>query len=238
MSSIEESSTEENSNIRFDDTESCVSSSAATADSSGVCKMDTAAATSASTGARHWFGPNSPKSKGAGHPVMYGKPKEALHFTAFQDGGGYPIGFVEWAFAEMRKEHSGVLLNPDNILHLCSGSMKTGTTVDIRSSLNPTFVADVRDMRHIIKDESFDFIMADPPYSEEYAENLYKTGSDYPKPGQILKESARILRPGGLVGIMHFQVPMARKPLKLIRVYGITTGAGYAIRAWSLYRKV
>jgi SAM-dependent methyltransferase len=184
----------------------------------------------------HWFGPNNPKAKtkGAGHPPMFGYPQGALHFDPFPEGGGCPNGFVEWAFDEMQAKAS-IPLIPSQVLHLCSGSMKIGICVDIRAEKNPTIVADCRSVP--LGDNSFDFIMADPPYSEDYASNLYQTEAVYPKPGQILKEACRLLRPGGLVGLLHFQVPMSRKPLKLVKVYGVTTGAGYAIRAWTLFQK-
>lgn len=42
---------------------------------------------------------------------------------------------------------------------------------------------------------------------------------------------------GGKVGLLHFQVPMTRKPLRVVGVWGVTTGAGYAIRAWTLAQK-
>ena len=184
----------------------------------------------------HWFGPNAgAKAKGAGHPVMYGYPKPATHFEPFGDGGGYPLRFVEWCYREM-EEVSGKAVDPSKVLHLCSGSMVTGVRVDIREERNPDIVADCRNVP--LPDESFDWIMADPPYSEEYAKNLYGTEKDYPKPGQILKEASRLLKPGGLYGFLHFQVPMPRKPMKIVNVYGVTTGAGYAIRAWTLLRKL
>jgi len=101
--------------------------------------------------------------------------------------------------------------------------------------MEPDIVADCRAVP--LPDESFDWIMADPPYSAEYAQNLYGTAADYPKPGQILKEASRLLRSGGMVGLLHFQVGMSRPPLSVVKVYGVTTGMGYAIRAWSVYRK-
>ena len=179
--------------------------------------------------AKHWFGPSSETSKGKGHPLMYGYPKPTQHFEPFPDGGGYPKRFLEWAFNEMGcKDYT-------KVLHLCSGSVRTGIGIDIRISTKPTIVADVLNVP--FADESFRFILADPPYSKEYARNLYRTDDNYPKPGAILKEASRLLMPGGLVGILHFQIPMNRKPMKLLRVYGITTGAGYAIRAWPLFQK-
>lgn len=160
---------------------------------------------------------------------MYGF-KEAEHFDPFPDGGGYPKRFLERAF-----ETLGVT-DPEAVLHLCSGSMRSGITVDIRPETSPKIVADCRAVP--LPDESVRWIMADPPYAESYAENLYGTGKSYPKPGEILKESARLLVPGGRVGLLHFMVPMVRRPLRLLGVYGVTTGSGYAIRAWSVFEKV
>lgn len=177
---------------------------------------------------KHWFGPNSSTSKGKGHPVMFGF-KESEMFVDFPDGGGYPKGFMKKAFDTLGVD------DPNSVLHLCSGSVKIGTTVDIRRELNPTIVSDCRNVP--LPDGSFKYIMADPPYSHDYAQNLYGTGKAYPKPGEILREASRLLSVGGRVGILHFIVPIVRKPLKLIGVWGITTGCGYAIRAWSVFEK-
>lgn len=173
------------------------------------------------------YGPKSAKSKGNGHPLLFSRGK-AHDFAVFPEGGGYPLGFLEMAYAVLGAD-------PDKVLHLCSGSMRRGVTVDIRPEVGPDIVADCRAVP--LPDESFDWIMADPPYAEDYARNLYGTEKNYPKPGQILKEAARLLRPGGRVGLLHFIVPLVRKPLRLVEVRGITTGAGYAIRAWSVFEK-
>lgn len=172
---------------------------------------------------------------------MFGTPKEALHWGPFPDGGGYPLGFVEWALVEMASvtipemPKGAVEAHPDDVLHLCSGSMKTGVRVDIRPETGPNIVADCRSVP--LPDASFDYIMADPPYSAEYAKNLYGTEADYPKPGQILIEATRLLRPGGVVGLLHHQVPVFRKPLKLIRVYAVHRGLGFGLVAWTLLQK-
>ena len=178
---------------------------------------------------RHKFGAYGKSSKGKGHPIMFGF-KEAEYFGDFPEGGGYPKTFLAHAFRTL-----GVT-DPSNVLHLCSGSLLGGVRVDIRPEKNPDIVADCRNVP--LPDESFDWIMSDPPYSKEWAKNLYGTEDNYPEPGAILKEATRILRVGGRVGLLHFQVPMSRKPLKLVGVWGITTGAGYAIRAWSVFEKI
>jgi SAM-dependent methyltransferase len=166
-----------------------------------------------------------------GHPPLpiRHRFREVEHFADFPEGGGYPRNFLQRAF-----EILGVT-DPSKVLHLCSGSMRSGIRVDIRPETNPDFVCDCRNTP--FPDQSFEHIMVDGPYSREYAENLYGTGKHYPKPGQILKEAARLLRPGGRVGFLHFMVPHVRKPLRLVTVIGITTGCGYAIRAWSVFEK-
>lgn len=160
---------------------------------------------------------------------MFGNPRPAVHFDEFPDGGGYPLRFVEWIYEQWN------VTDPTSVLHLCSGSMTSGIRIDIRLECQPDFVADCRTVP--MRDESFDFIMADPPYSEDYAKDLYDTAQHYPRPGQIAKEACRLLRPGGYFGLLHVQVPMTRKPLRVEAVYGITTGAGYAIRAFTVCRK-
>jgi hypothetical protein len=177
----------------------------------------------------HVFGPHGPSSKGEGHPVMFGF-KPALDFGPFPDGGGYPTTFLKHAYATLECP------DPDLVLHLFSGSMRRGLRIDIRHEMRPSIVADARALP--FADESQMWIMADPPYSREYARNLYGTEQVYPTPGSVLKEASRVLMPGGRLGFLHFQVPMSRKPLKLVSVWGITTGAGYAIRAWSVFEKM
>lgn len=172
--------------------------------------------------------PSQTGDQGEGHPVLFGFAP-ALVYEAHPDGGGYPIGFLERAYSTL-----GVT-DPTKVLHLCSGSLRIGVTVDIRPEMKPQIVADCRAVP--LPDESFDWIMADPPYAESYAEQLYGTGRDYPKPGQIVKEMARLLRPGGRCGLLHFMVPMNTAGMKMVGVWGVSTGAGYAIRAWTVFEK-
>lgn len=172
---------------------------------------------------------------GNGHnPTFAIEP--TVEMEPFPDGGGYPKGFLRWAYSVLGAIGEEPVV-PAEVLHLCSGSVRTGITVDIRPEMKPTIVADVRSVP--LPDASIGWILADPPYSREYAANLYGTASVYPRPQQILREAARLLRPRGLIGLLHFQVPMvpAGAGLTMVRVYGITTGGGYAIRAWTVLRK-
>lgn len=168
------------------------------------------------------------RTAGTGHPIMFGLP-EAEFFGDFPDGGGYPRGFLKRAFSIL-----GVT-DPTQVLHVCSGSMRVGVRVDVRPAMSPTVVADARYLP--FRDNSFQWIMADPPYSAEYAENLYGVGASYPNPHSLVNECLRVLRFGGRLGFMHHMVPKFHRPGRVLTVYGITQGPGYNIRAWTVLTK-
>lgn len=165
---------------------------------------------------------------GRGHPVMFGLP-EAEYFGDFPDGGGYPHGFLKRAFEILS------VTDPADVLHVCSGSMKIGVRVDVRPETRPTVVADGRALP--FADNAFQWVMVDPPYSREYAENLYGTGRLYPDPHTLVKECLRVLRPCGFLGFMHHMVPKFARPARLVTVYAITQGPGYNVRAWTVFTK-
>jgi len=144
--------------------------------------------------------------------------------------GQLPKGFLSWVYGELR------LRGSSDVLHVCSGALgpnTRGIRVDIRAAMRPDVVADGRALP--FADESFDAVLIDPPYSVEYAENLY--GTDYPRPSALLREASRVLRPSRRVAMLHFLVPMPEPGLRIVGVHGITTGVGYRIRALTVFEK-
>lgn len=142
--------------------------------------------------------------------------------------GQYPKGFVPWAARCMR-------VREDEILHVCAGNLSgraRGLTVDIRPSLRPDVVADGRALP--FANDTFAAVMIDPPYSEHYARTLYNT--DYPRPSHLLREAARVCRPGGAIGFLHWLVPFAPPGASPENVWGVVAGGGYQIRAFSVFR--
>ncbi len=127
------------------------------------------------------------------------------------------------------------MTDPAKVLHVCSGSMRVGVTLDLRQSMKPRVVGDALHLP--FRDRVFRWAMADPPYSVAYAENLYGTGDRYPPPKTLLAEVARVLVPGGRVGLLHHMTPLVPPGLRLVKVYGVSTGCGYQMRAWTVLER-
>jgi len=193
--------------------------------------------------------PMDKRGAGAGFPGEgYGRNKRGFEYSPgraplwnatpaadFQPApvwGAFPKGFVGYALAALR-------CPPTEILHVCSGMLTTaevrgGLRIDMRLAARPDIQADGRCLP--FRDSAFSGVLIDPPYSTEYARELYAT--DYPRPSHLLNEAARVLRPGGRVGFIHFLVPMVgRSKLRFERVLGVTQGCGYRIRAFTLFVK-
>lgn len=62
-------------------------------------------------------------------------------------------------------------------------------------------------------------------------------GTEYPRPSHILTELARVVRPCGRFGILHFTIPSPPPGCRLVRVYGVTQGCGYRIRALTVFER-
>ena len=105
--------------------------------------------------------------------------------------GCYPLGFEN-------RLHN--LLKTKNYIHLFAGKAKTGFRVDIKKELHPDLIADVHDLS-MIEDATYHGAMADPPYTKEFAEELY--GTKYPEWSVWTQEMARVVKPNGLIGIMN-----------------------------------
>jgi SAM-dependent methyltransferase len=148
--------------------------------------------------------------------------------------GAFPRGFVRM----VRRKWWG-----QKRLWMFSGSFKDkgGVTVDIKPEVNPTHIANCEKLP--FKDNTFDFVMADPPYSKEEAKQLY--GTRYPTIATVLNEMARVTKIGGhalflhrLIPVCHPQLSSDFKRLKVVGIVGVFTIAGFTnMRALTIWRK-
>lgn len=155
------------------------------------------------------------------------RPRETYHAPA-PVLGGYPDGFLAWAARLL------ACRRPE-LLHICSGGLPQGEglRIDLRPDARPDVLADGRALPFATA--SFPAALLDPPYSVEYAQDLY--GTDYPRPSHLLAEAARVVQPCGRIGILHFLVPSCPPGCSLLEIRGVTTGMGYRIRALTIYQK-
>lgn len=143
--------------------------------------------------------------------------------------GAFPRRFLPWACRQLQAA-------PSEVLHVCSGMLTRadgGLRVDLRRDARPTVIADGRALP--FKDGTFRAVLIDPPWSVEYARDLY--GTEYPRPSHLLAEASRVVRPCGRIGFVHFLVPSPPPRARLVAVKGITTGCGYRIRALTIFER-
>lgn len=145
--------------------------------------------------------------------------------------GQFPYGFLKDV---VRMKLLGDVPRQD-ILHVCSGTLSEHErwTVDIRPQARPAVIAKGQALPFL--DATFPAVLIDPPYTEEYARNLYR--SEFPRPSHLLKEAARVVKPGGRIGLLHIAVPPAPADCNFVTSFGVVPGPGFRIRAFTIYER-
>ncbi len=140
----------------------------------------------------------------------------------------YPARFIE----HLRRAYP--LFLTVGSLHMFAGSSEYGTTTDMREETDADIIAPFDQIPR--PDSSFVAVLADPPYADHYQGEW---GGDLPKPKHILREAARLVEPGGLIGILHIIVVPAYEELRVTRValHPILAGPNNAIRVFNVLRK-
>ena len=122
--------------------------------------------------------------------VLHREITACLPRPAWKYPGAYPLGF---------EKYIPKMIQTNDFVHLFSGLSKTGHRVDISPDTNPDTLADCHDLP--FEDESFMGAMADPIYEQKFADTIYKQA--LPKWSVWTKELVRVVKKGGLIGIMH-----------------------------------
>jgi len=119
-------------------------------------------------------------------------------------------------------------------LHMFSGSCNFGTTTDFRKETGADIIAPFDNIP--LDNCSMDNVLADPPYADHYQNEWH---GELPKPKHILKEASRIVKKGGLIGILHIIVIPAYKEFNVKRVglHPILAGPNNAVRVFNVFKK-
>jgi len=121
----------------------------------------------------------------------------------------------------------------DDVLHMFSGSSKYGVTTDLREETGADIVAPFNQIPK--PDNTFSGVLADPPYADHWQNQWH---GELPKPKHILREAARLTKPGGLIGILHIIVIPAYKEFGVERIalHPILAGPNNAMRVFNVMR--
>lgn len=143
--------------------------------------------------------------------------------------GSYPGGFVERARALL-----GVTID-DPVLHVCSGMVRfypylrravgpNDKTLDLDPNLKPDYCQDARKAYP----RGFKAVLADPPYSENDADQYWPGRDKLPTAAVIAKRAIEALEIGQRVGILDYI--WARPPKNAVEVAVVSVLLGRNMR--------
>lgn len=145
--------------------------------------------------------------------------------------GGYPAGYL--------RRMKALFPDKTNILHLFSGKVDTqtmpGATVDINPANEPDYVDDAQSLENVPL-ETFDLVMADPPYSIEDAERYQTT---MVKRNKVMAALGDRLAKGSHVVWLDQVLPMFRKDqFRIEAVIGMVKSTNHRFRVITIFGKI
>jgi hypothetical protein len=120
----------------------------------------------------------------------------------------------------------------DPMLHLfCGASDEGAERVDARSDTAATVVGE---FDKVILGNDFASAFADPPYTEQYAEEW---GFPFPKPSAVLKVMRDAVQEGAIVGVLHLQVMRPVAGLSVVAYHPVFCGTTKHLRVLNVFRR-
>lgn len=144
--------------------------------------------------------------------------------------GGYPAGYL--------RRMKALFPERQRVLHLFSGLVDTSVFPGVRVDINPANEPDIVDDAQTLERvpiETFDLVLADPPYSVEDAER-YRTSMI--KRNVVMKKLGSRLQPGAYVVWLDQVLPMYRKvDFDIEAVIGMVKSTNHRFRVITVFRR-
>lgn len=143
--------------------------------------------------------------------------------------GGFPLHFEKKLLRELN-------ISPEKhkILHPFGGYAEYGIRVDINPEVEPDIVGDAHNL-HMLKDNHFDLVILDPPYTDKYSKELYRTGKLRFK--KYTAEAVRVTKSGSYIAMYHFLATPRLDNTKLVMRIFLETRIWHKLRCVHIYQK-
>lgn len=144
--------------------------------------------------------------------------------------GSYPPSYLDRVYS--------LFPNHRQVLHLFSGKVNSeiGVRFDLREDVGADVVGDAHYISKYFPEDTFDLVIADPPYSKEDAKEY---GTSLPVSWKVLREVYPIVQPDGFVVWLSTKPPMYRGDMwKLAGLIGLHVGTNKVFRAVTILQSI
>lgn len=139
--------------------------------------------------------------------------------------GGFPAHFEKKLFE---------LYPSEKILQPFGGLAEYGLRVDKNPDVLPDYIGDAHNLV-MFEDDSFDFVLCDPPYSDALSGKLYQTTGLIWK--QWVAEAVRVAKPNGYVAIYHALMSPRPNGTSFDRIIVVITRIFHLARICCIFKK-
>lgn len=157
--------------------------------------------------------------------------------------GAYPAGFL----TNWKNGFEKYIPINAKVLHVCAGRVpkSEGITLDIDPKYNPDYLCNAETMRYgslmegekTVPSDTFDWVLADPPYNDEAAEKYYS--KKLLNKSMMIRQMIRVVKVGGFIGILDQTMPQGPpRNVKCVARIGITSVPNLDMRIFTVFRKM